>query len=40
MRSCDYETWDVDLDGSFVSIKTKKGSEKIEPKPKSEWTNA
>ena len=40
MRSCDYEKWDVVIDGPYVPMKTKKGSEEMEPKQKSEWIDA
>ena len=32
MRSYDYEMWDVVLDGPYVPMKTKMGSEAFEPK--------
>ena len=38
MRAYDYEMWDVVLDGPHVPIKTKAGSEALEPKLRSEWT--
>ena len=38
MRSYDYKMWDVVLDGSYVSMKTRTGSEILEPKLKSEWS--
>ena len=38
MRAYDYEMWDVVLDGSYVPMKTKAGSEALEPKVRSEWT--
>ena len=34
----DYEMWDVVLDGPYVPMKTKVGSEALEPKLRSEWT--
>ena len=40
MRSCDFEMWDVVLDGPFVLMKTKGGSEEIDPNPRSERTDA
>ena len=39
MRSCDYEMWEVVMDGPYVPTKTKEGSEELEPKLKSEWTD-
>ena len=38
MRAYDYEMWDVVLDGPHVLMKTKAGSEALEPKFRSEWT--
>ena len=38
MRSYDYEIWDVMLDGLYVPMKTRTGSEALEPKLRSEWT--
>ena len=38
MRAYDYDMWDVVLDGPYVSMKTKVGSEVFEPKLRSEWT--
>ena len=38
MRAYDYEMWDVVLDGPYVSMKTKAGSEALEPKVRSKWT--
>ena len=38
MRAYDYEMWDVVLDGPYVSMKTKAGSEALDPKIRSEWT--
>ena len=38
MRAYDYEMWDVVLDGPYVPMKTKAGSEALEPKVRSEWT--
>ena len=38
MRAYDYEIWDVVLDGPYVSMKTKAGSEALEPKLRSEQT--
>ena len=32
MRVYDYEMWDVVLDGPYVLMKTKVGSEALEPK--------
>ena len=37
MRAYDYEMWNVVLDGPYVSMKTKAGSEALEPKIRSEW---
>ena len=37
MRAYDYKMWDIVLDGPYVSMKTKAGSEALEPKIKSEW---
>ena len=37
MRSCDYEMWEVVMDGPYVPKKTKEGSEELEPKLRSEW---
>ena len=39
MRAYDYEMWDVVLDGPYVLMKTKAGSEALEPKIRSEWTD-
>ena len=39
MRSCDYEMWEVVMDGPYVPTKTKEGSEELEPKLHSEWTD-
>ena len=38
IRAYDYEMWDVVLDGSYVSMKTKAGSEALEPNIRKEWT--
>ena len=38
MGAYDYEMWDVVLDGPYVPMKTKVGSEALEPKLQSEWT--
>ena len=38
MRAYDYEMWDVVLNGPYVPIKIKAGSEALEPKIRSEWT--
>ena len=40
MRAYDYEMWDVVLDGPYIPMKTKAKSEAIEPKIRSEWTEA
>ena len=40
MRSYDYEMWDVVLDGPHVPMKTKTGSEDVEPKLWSEWSES
>ena len=37
MRFYDYEMWDVVLDGPYVTMKTKTGSEDLELKLWSEW---
>ena len=37
MRAYDYEMWDVVLDGPYVPMKTKAGSEALKPKLRSEW---
>ena len=39
MRSCDYEMWDVVMDGAYIPIKTKERSEQLKPKLRSEWTD-
>ena len=39
MMSCDYEMWDIVMDGPYVPTKTKGGSEELESKPRSEWTD-
>ena len=39
MRSCDYEMWEVVMDGPYLPTKTKRGSEELEPKLQSEWTD-
>ena len=38
MRAYDYEMWDVVLNGPYIPMKTKTGSEALEPKIRSEWT--
>ena len=38
MQSYHYEISDVVLDGPYVPIKTKTGSEYLEPKLRSEWS--
>ena len=38
MRVYDYEMWDVVLDDPHVPMKKKAGSEALEPKLRSEWT--
>ena len=38
MRAYDYEIWHVVLDSPHVSMKTKAGSEALEPKLRNEWT--
>ena len=40
MQSYDYEMWDVVLDGPYVPMKTKIGSEDLEPKLRSEWSES
>ena len=37
MWAYDYEMWDVVFDGPYVSMKTKAGSEALEPKIRSKW---
>ena len=39
MRSCDYEMWEVVMDGPYVPTKTKERSEEFEPKLRCEWTD-
>ena len=39
MRSCDYEMWEVVMDGPYVPTKAKEGSEELELKHRSEWTD-
>ena len=39
MRSCDYEMWEVVMDGPYVPTKTKEESEELEPKLRCEWTD-
>ena len=39
MRLCDYEMWEVVMDGPYVPTATKEGSEELEPKLHSEWTD-
>ena len=39
MRLCDYEMWEVVMDGPYVPTKTKEGSEELEPKLHCEWTD-
>ena len=38
IKAYDYEMRDVVLDGPYVPMKTKMGSEVLEPKLRSEWT--
>ena len=38
MRSYDYKMWDVVLDGPYVPMKIRTGSEALEPKLRSEWS--
>ena len=38
MQSYNYEMWDVVLDGPYVPMKTRTGSEALEPKLRSEWS--
>ena len=38
MRAYDYEMWDVVFDDLYILMKTKAGSEALEPKVRSEWT--
>ena len=40
MRSCDYEMWEVVMDGPYVPTKTKGENGKLELKLRSEWTDA
>ena len=40
MLSYNYEMWDVVMDGPYVPMKTKAKSEELEPKLRSEWTEA
>ena len=40
MRSYNYEMWDVVLDGPYVPMKKKVGSEESESKLRSEWMEA
>ena len=40
IRSYDYETWDVVLDGPYVPMKTKTESADLEPKLQSEWSES
>ena len=39
MRSCDYEMWDVVMDGPYVPTKTKGENRELEPKLQSKWTD-
>ena len=39
MRPCDYKMQEVVMDDPYVPTKTKVGSEELEPKFRSEWTN-
>ena len=39
MRSCDYEMWDVVMDGPYVPTKTKRENGELEPKFRNEWTD-
>ena len=39
MRLCDYKMWEVVMDGLYVLTKAKEGSEELEPKLQSEWTD-
>ena len=39
MRSYDYHMWNIIVDGLFVYMRKIKGSEELEPKQMSEWTN-
>ena len=40
MRSCDYEMWEVVMDGPYVPIKTNGENRELEPKLRNEWTDA
>ena len=39
IRSCDYEMWEVVMDGPYMPTKIKGGSEELESKLQSEWTD-
>ena len=39
MRSCDYEMWEVVMDGPYVPTKTKRENGELKPKLRSEWTD-
>ena len=39
MRSCDYEMWEVVMDGPYMPTKAKEGNEELEPKLHCEWTD-
>ena len=39
-RSCDYEMWEVIMDSPYMPRKTKRENGKLEPKLRSEWTDA
>ena len=39
IRSCDYEMWEVVMDGPYVPTMTKEGSKELESKLRSEWTD-
>ena len=38
-RSCDYEMWDIVMDGPYVPTKTKGENRELEPKLRNKWTN-
>ena len=40
IRSCDYEMWEVIMDSPYMPKKTKRENGKLEPKLRSEWTDA
>ena len=40
MQSYDYEMWDVVLEGLYVPMRTKTGSEVSKPKLRNEWSES